>query len=314
MRVPSNNYSESLVNQLNTLRSRQYNLQSQVASGLKVNAPSDDPTAMANTLNLVTDKAAAKQYSANLGTLQDRANNIYNVLQSLQTISSQAGADAISAANDAGATTTTKTTLLADLNALLKHAVELANAKDPATGQALFGGTSGSATPFTATTDSEGNITAVAYGGNASVNQVAIGANATAAVDVPGVNATGSGTRGLFSDSRSGADFFQNLINLRDHVATGNTAAIASTDKAALEKDSDNLLYHISNNGVTQTRLNLTATGLQNNLSALDKNISGQTSADLVETMVQLNQAQNSYQAALQSGAKIMQLSILNYL
>ena len=314
MRVPSNNYSESLVNQLNTLRSRQYNLQNQVASGLKVSAPSDDPAAMTNTLNMSADKAAAKQYSSNIGTLQDRANGIFNVLQSLQTISSQAGADAVSAANDAGATPETKATLLADLNALLKQAVELANTKDPVTGKALFGGTAGGTSPFTATKDADGNITAVAYSGNSSVNQVAIGANATVSVDVPGVNTSGSGARGLFGDSRSGADFFQNLINLRDHIASGNTTAIASTDKAALEKDSDNLLYHISNNGVTQTRLNLTSTVLQNNLSALDKNISNQTSADLVETMVQLNQAQNTYQAALQSGAKIMQLSILNYL
>jgi len=314
MRVPSNNYSESLVNQLNTLRSRQYNLQNQVASGLKVSAPSDDPAAMANTLNMSADKAAAKQYSSNIGTLQDRAANIYNVLQKLQNISTQAGADAISATSDPNAKVETKTTLLADLNSYLKQALELANTKDPVTGKPLFGGTSGSTAPFTATKDADGNITAVAYSGNSSVNQVAIGANATVSVDVPGVNTTGSGVPGLFGDSRSGADFFQNLINLRDHIAAGNTTAIASTDKAALEKDSDNLLYHISNNGVTQTRLDLTSTVLQNSLSALDKNISNQTSADLVETMVQLNQAQNSYQAALQSGAKIMQLSILNYL
>ena len=33
-----------------------------------------------------------------------------------------------------------------------------------------------------------------------------------------------------------------------------------------------------------------------------------------MNTMVQLNQAQTSYQAALQSGAKIMQLSLLKYI
>jgi flagellin-like hook-associated protein FlgL len=33
-----------------------------------------------------------------------------------------------------------------------------------------------------------------------------------------------------------------------------------------------------------------------------------------VQTVVQLNQAQTAYQAALQSGAKIMQLSLLNFI
>ena len=42
--------------------------------------------------------------------------------------------------------------------------------------------------------------------------------------------------------------------------------------------------------------------------------ISRAADADLVQTLVQLNQAQNSYQAALQSGSKIMQLSLLNYI
>jgi hypothetical protein len=42
--------------------------------------------------------------------------------------------------------------------------------------------------------------------------------------------------------------------------------------------------------------------------------ISNSSSANLVQVMMQLNQTQNAYQAALQSGVKIMQLSILNYL
>jgi flagellin-like hook-associated protein FlgL len=42
--------------------------------------------------------------------------------------------------------------------------------------------------------------------------------------------------------------------------------------------------------------------------------ISNSSSADLMNTMVQLSQAQTAYQAALQSGVKIMNLSILNYI
>jgi flagellar hook-associated protein 3 FlgL len=81
-----------------------------------------------------------------------------------------------------------------------------------------------------------------------------------------------------------------------------------------LRKDEDNFLYQISVNGSLQSRLETAATATSDSSAALDKMISHSADADLVETMVQLNQAQNSYQAALQSGAKIMQLSLLNYI
>lgn len=310
MRVPTTTYSEAFTNDLNSLRARQSALQQQATTGLRVTSASDDPAAMQNTLNFVADKTAAQQYNTNLTALQDRSNQIYNALSSLQTISSKIGENVTAA----GGTSPNVTGIVADLNQLINNAVDLANTKDTATGTAIFGGTSGSTQPFVATRDSAGNVTAISYVGNNSVNAAEIGKGATISVDVPGVNSTSSGARGVFADARSGADFFTNLIKLRDDIAAGNTSAVTGADTAAIRKDSDNLLYHISNVGATQTRLNLTATTLQNRLSALDKNISDSTSADMVQTLVQLSQAQNSYQAALQSGSKIMQLSILNYI
>ena len=312
MRVPSNYYSQAFTNDLNTLRSRQSALQNQATTGLRVNAASDDPAAMQKALTFMADKSATHQHTANVAVLQERTTQIFNALQSLQTISTQAGADAVSAVNDTSRQR--QAPLVAELNALIKSALNIANTKDPLTGAGIFGGTSGSAAPFAAATDAAGNVTAVTYTGNASVNSVEISKGATLAVDVPGANNSGGGARGLFTDSRSGADFFANLIRLRDNIAAGNSSAISSADAPALQKDSDNLIYHIGSIGAQQTRLDLTATTLQNRVSALDKNISDATSADLVQTVVQLNQAQNSYQAALQSGSKIMQLSILNYI
>jgi flagellar hook-associated protein 3 FlgL len=310
MRVPSTTYTDAFTNDLNTLRSRQAALQQQATTGLRVTAASDDPAAMQSALNDIAGKTQAQQYNANVSGLQDRTNQIYNVLTSLQTISSKVGEDATSA----GSVSANKTALVADLNTLINQAVNLANTQDPTTGTGIFGGTSGSTQPFVATRDSDGNVTAVNYVGNNSVNSTEISQGVTLAVDVPGVNTSGSGAQGLFADSRNGANFFTNLIQLRNDIAAGNTTAVAGADSTAVQKDSDNLILQIGNVGANQTRLNLTATTLQNQVSALDNNISNSTNADLVQTMVQLTQAQNSYQAALASGAKIMQLSILNYI
>jgi flagellar hook-associated protein 3 FlgL len=313
MRVPTTSYTDAFTNDLNTLRARQSALQSQATTGLRVSAPGDDPAAMQSALNLVANKTTAQQHAANVTALQDRTNLLFNALQSLTNLSKQASADATTAGNGT-ISQANKSGLLGDLNGLIKSALDLANSKDPVTGAGIFGGTSGVTQPFAATLDASGNVTSVAYSGDSSVNSVEISKGATITVDIPGANTALTGARGLFTDKQSGADFFTHLIQLRDDVAAGNTSAITATDMAAMQKDSDNLIYHVGAVGAAQTRLDLTATTLQNQLSALDKNISDATNADLVQTMVQLNQAQNSYQAALQSGVKIMQLSILNYI
>ena len=311
MRVTQNSFSESLVNRLNSLTARQYNLQNQVSSGLRVSAPSDDPAAMQNVLNYKTTKAEQEQYASNISTLQARAASTYTVLQQLQTISS----DVSVVATSAGDIVQTDLSVYAGkVSDAIDAALQQVNKKDPATGQYIFGGTASSQPPFVATKDASGKITGVTYQGNTSVNQAEIAAGSTVTADVIGANNSGAGPRGLITDSASGADFFNHLISLRDHLLANDKPALLSTDTPALRKDEDNFLYQISVNGSLQSRLEGATTSASDNATALDKMISHAADADLVQTVVQLNRAQNSYQAALQSGAKIMQLSLLNYI
>lgn len=313
MRVATNAYTNAMLNQFNVLVSRQNNLQSQVSTGLRIQTPADDPTAMQNTLSYLANQSTQAQYSANIGTLQTRATSVDSVLQSLQTISSRAGEIATSAG---GATTSQSdlTNYADEINSLINQVVNAANTKDPSTGKYLFGGTASGAAPFTTTTDASGNVTAVTYNGNSTVNQAQIGAGMTASADVPGANTGSTGARGLITDSQSGADFLNHLITLRNDLNAGNATAVTNTDSANLQKDENNIAYQVANNGVLQNKLTAAAAFVTSNSQNLSQMISNTSSADLMNTMVQLSQAQTSYQAALQSGSKIMSLSLLNYL
>jgi flagellar hook-associated protein 3 FlgL len=313
MRITSNAYDNALVNQLNQLSAQQYTIQNQVSTGLSVQAPSDNPAAMENTLDYQAQNAAQTQYSSNISTLQSRATSVYGVLQSLQTITSRAGEIATSAGN-ATSSQSTLDNYANEVNQLINQVVNAANTKDPSTGQYLFGGTVSSNAPFTTTTDANGDVTAVTYNGNSSVNQAQIGAGMTATADIPGVNTGSTGAHGLITDSQSGADLINHLISLRNNLTAGNTTAITSTDNADLQKDENNVAYQVANNGVVQSQLSTAATFATNSSQSLNTMISNSSSANLVQVMMQLNQTQNAYQAALQSGVKIMQLSILNYL
>jgi flagellar hook-associated protein 3 FlgL len=313
MRVATNSYTGTMLNEFNLLKQQQISLQNQVSTGLSVQAPSDNPAAMQTTLSDLASQATQQQYSSNITTAQAQANSVYSVLQSLQTITSQAN----TIVTEAGNATNSQSTLndyATQVNALIQQAMQLVNTQDPATGQYLFGGTSSSQPPFTAATDANGNVTGVTYQGSTSVNQTQVSAGVTVAVGVPGANSSGSGAYGLITDSRTGADLFNHLIQLQQDLTSGNKSAITSTDGKNLQNDESNMTYQVANNGNVQARLNTASSLASSQSTALATDISTASSADLVQTLTDLNQTQTAYQAALQSSASLMQLSILNYL
>ena len=313
MRVATDSYTNTMLNEFSLLKQQQINLQNQVSTGLSVQAPSDNPAAMQTTLSDLASQATQQQYSSNISTVQAQANSIYSVLQSLQTITSQAN----TIVTEAGNGTSSQTDLnnyATQVNALIQQALQLVNTQDPATGQYLFGGTNSGQPPFIATTAANGNVTGVTYQGNSSVNQTQVAAGVTVAAAVPGANSSGSGAYGLITDSRTGADLFNHLIQLQQNLISGNTSAITTTDGKNLQSDEDNMTYQVANNGNVQARLNTAASLATTQTDSLTTDISNASGVDLVQTLTDLNQTQTAYQAALQSSATIMQLSILNYL
>ncbi len=310
MRVASDTFSNNLMFQLNVLQDRQNRLQTQAATGQKVTLPEDDPAAMRKVLDLQTQSHAVTQYQTNITSLQQVATASYNIIDGLKTISDRAGEIATQA--DGLASPQQLSAYATEVDNLIKQTVQLANTKN--NGNYLLGGTRTDAPPFAVTTDSNGSITAVSYQGNTDVASNEIAPNTIVSAQTLGANSTGAGPRGLITDSRSGADFINHLIALRNDLTSGNTAAITATDQKNLAKDEDNILYHVSANGALQSRLETTSSlASQQNLS-LNSQISQETGVDLAQTLTQLSQAQTAYQAALQSGAKIMGMSLLNFI
>ncbi|HEV2454241.1 MAG TPA: flagellin [Verrucomicrobiae bacterium] len=313
MRVATDSFVNSMISQTNDLRAQLDSLENQVTTGLKVQAPADDPGAMVTTLNDLASQSTEQQYGKNITTLQSQANSVYSVLQSLQTIVSQAQ----SIATEAGSATANQTTLndyASQVTALIQQAVQLANSQDPQTGQYLFGGTASGQQPFTATTDANGNITGVAYQGNSSENQSEIAPGVAVSVNVPGVNTSGSGAPGLITNSQTGADLFNHLISLQNDLLSGNTSAVTGTDANNLQKDEDNVTYQVAYNGNVQTRLNTASSFASSQSNSLTQAISNVSGTDVVQAMVQLNQTQTAYEAALESTSRVMQVSLVNFL
>jgi flagellar hook-associated protein 3 FlgL len=304
MRIAGTSYTQSMTSQINVLAARQFKLQNQATTGQSIQAPEDDPAGMAQALGLQAESSNVAQYAENISTLQNRSALVGNALQQLKTITDRVSelatqSDSLSSPDQlqANASETTQ---------LIQQAVQVMNSKDG--DQYLFGGTTSGQPPFVATTDANGNVTGVTYQGNTSVTENEIGQNSTVTVDVPGENNSGSGPRGLIGDSRYGADLFNHMISLQNHLLAGDTAAINTTDQPALTKDEDNLIYQVSGNGAVQSRLEVAAAMASTQQTSLTNSLSTVAGADLTQTLTQLSQAQNAYQIALQSSSTIMQL------
>lgn len=310
MRVTSNTFPNTLSAQLADLTARQSRLQAQAATGQRIQRPEDDPVALRRVLSLQTESSAVTQYQRNIERQQELANATYGVMRSLKKISDRA-AEIATLADDLKSSTELNS-YATEITQLIKQAADLLNTKNR--GDHLFAGTRSDQPPFVVSTDADGRVTAVAYNGNESLAETEISEGLALTSQVLGANSSGTGAFGLAADSRTGADLFAHLISLQDNLRSGDTAAIAATDRTNLAKDEDNILLHYSALGAVQSRLEVAASVAKNRLFALETNISNEADADLAQTMVRLNQTQVAYQAALQSGARILNLSLLDFL
>ena len=101
-------------------------------------------------------------------------------------------------------------------------------------GDYLFSGTLSNQPPFVLATDANGNVTSVTYQGNTTLAESEIASGVTLSAQAIGENTSGTGPRGLITDSRVGADFFNHLISLQNNLLSGNVAAIEATDRTSL--------------------------------------------------------------------------------
>jgi flagellar hook-associated protein 3 FlgL len=88
---------------------------------------------------------------------------------------------------------------------------------------------------------------------------------------------------------------------------------IASAQQSLLGNENE-LVSALAEHGGIQTRIEATQVAQRDRGDDLDKLVSGEADADLPTTIVKLNQAQLAYQAALQSAASIMKVSLLDYI
>ena len=297
MRITTNSLSENLIRQIQQLGSQQSKLQTQVATGQRIVQPEDDPAAMGRVLNFESEQRQVSQYLGNTNRALELSQTSFSGLQQIKKVSDRAteigtlgsgvlGADAAHA-------------YASELDQLIEHTLQLGNSK--LRNDYLYAGTAVDTVPFAAQRDAQGKVTTVAYQGNAASSSVQLSESASVA---PGT--TGATNLGL-------RDFINQLVSLRDALTASDAAGIKSAQTNLLANE-DKLVSALAENGGVQSRIEANRSQQQDRAGSLASLVSGETDTDMASTIVRLNQTQNAYQAALQSTATIMRISLLDYI
>lgn len=304
LRVTQPMMATRLLSNINNNLRQMDNLQNQLATGRKINAPSDDPVGITYALRYRGELDANDEYTKNVDSATSELNNsdtmldqAGNVLQRVRELTVQAA----NGSNPQSALTAIQT----EVDTLYSQLVEIGNSKF--NGKYVFNGQLTDQSPYSALPINDTSANPKAYNNDTDTGDVNF--TLSAGVNIP-VNVPGSAAFGKSTDADNA---FQVIKDIHDALANGNTAAVGATlDR--LDSRINKLLEVRSQVGARSNRISL----IQNRLQDINTNLQSMQSktedADMAEVITNLKMSQNVYQSSLSAGAKLISPSLLDFL
>lgn len=266
--------------------------QQQVASGTRLQVPSDDPTAAAAVLRTDSQLRALDQYGRNIDNASSRLGSEENVLNQLTNLLSRAEQLAVSQGGST-ANADTRAAARQEVEQLKATAVDLGNTT--LAGVYLFGGVYGDKPPFDATGATDPARPPVGQ------HDVEIAADQRAASNHDGNQ--------VFVAS----GVLASLTKLSDALAANDGTAVAQAgrDVNTAFNDVQSLLGEV---GARSARLQVAKDNISSFKVNLQSTRSNLADVDMETAVTQLVSRQSTYQAALAATARVMQTTLTDYL
>jgi flagellar hook-associated protein 3 FlgL len=215
MRVTFNSFPDTLLGRLQSLGKEQNKALTQLSTGQRLAAPSDDAPAMQRILNLRTEKKQNQQFYRNATDGLEKSKVTFSSLEQIKDLVVRASE---LSANMNGATSEQEYKAKAsEINQLIEQGLNVANTK--LRGNYLFSGDSNSTIPFVENRSPDGKITSLSYNGSSSESQIHIGEGDSASITV------GS----MADENQTVADTLSKLIELRNAISAAPSATKAQS-------------------------------------------------------------------------------------
>lgn len=300
MRVTQGMLTQRVLNNLQSQLRRLAVFQERLATGRRVNRPSDDPIDARRAINVRNLIGQNEQFLSNISDVGPQLNESEIALLGVVSIIQRAQELTIQGASGTNGQAQLDQIAL-EIDQLLEATVVAGN--HLTNGRFVFAGSRTLTDPFVATRNGAGDIVSVAYVGNDVLIEAGVSEGSRVVVNEPGSAA--------FQDV---VDIFDMLIGIRDDLRAGNQGNLQTTRLTELDGALDQVLLSTARLGSIQNRLNRVAANTEDLVLGLQELLSDKVDADFAETMVHLNSESNALQAALNSAARIIQPSLLDFL
>lgn len=299
MRITQQMLYQTALNDLQASLQQLAKLQTQAATGKRINRPGDDPFATEKALSFRARIQAGESALHSINMSLDWLTATEKALGDLGDILTRTEALALRGASESlGADG--REALATEVDGILEQVVGIANTRH--NDQYLFSGFQTDAAPFDITRDpTTGQITTATYVGDAGRIERKVEPGSTMAINVVGDS--------LFGDA------FAALIDLRDGLQAGtfnvDDVAAAMTDVQTARDAAFDVRAAV---GTKIRRLDTTAERLASRQTDLRALLSQFEDADLTEVISRLTQQQFLYQSALAVSGQVLKTSLIDFL
>lgn len=300
MRVTTQMSVDTLVSNLDRSFERITKFQNSLSSGTRLNTLSDDPAAVERSLGLRAELRNSEQFRKNIDDGVGWLQLSEATLNEMEGLFVEAGGLAVQGASDTY-NTQQRRAIADQVDQFLEHSLNLSEARYR--GRYIFGGTQTSDPPYKAERDANGSIVALKA-------QVDTGGSIEREVSDGIVMQVNTPGKDLFEGDNNA---FAVLVELRDALRADDTRKVQAS-LTSLAKVRENISSARGLVGARVNRMEITRNVLDRVSAEMTAVLSADEDTDLADTIVNLRQEQDVFQAALSSGNTAVPQSLIDFL
>ncbi|WP_233531554.1 flagellar hook-associated protein FlgL [Paenibacillus alkalitolerans] len=294
-RVTQNMMNSQLLRNLNNNMRRMDDLQNQLASGRRINKPSDDPVGISYSMRYRSELSANDQFEKNVDSANSWLDYTDTMLNQAGEVFQRARELAVQGANGTNPQTALNA-IKSEVEQLYQQMVKIGNSEY--NGKYVFNGQLTDVAPYTE-----------AAAMSQSSDNVDIRFEISPGVTMP-VSVTGNQVFGTPSETDNTFRVLQDLITA---LGSGNQAGVNNAI-GKLDTRLDKFLEVRAEIGARSNRLQLAEQRLKDigiNLQTLK---SKTEDADMAEVITNLKMSENIYQSSLSAGSRLIRPSLIDFL
>lgn len=306
MRVTQSMLSSNMLYNLNNSYGKMANLQNQLASGSKINRPSDDPVVAVKGMGYRRDLGRVEQYTRNMGTVNTWLDTSNESLDQVSSALTRVKELIVQASNDTN-TTEDREKINAEMEQIRKQLQDIGNTQ--VAGDYIFSGTKTGAPLFT----SDGT-----YNG-ANVNSEEVKIEISSGIQL-NVNTDGADVFKKIDDFMKSATAVLTSGAGGAEISEALGAEITNIDDPTgpkipgLQVLSEKVLEKLADIGARQNRVEVMENRLGIQEVNVIKQISDNEDVDYAKTITEMVTHQSIHQAGLSVGAKIIQQTLVDFI